>query len=102
MTAQEKFKPTPEIAEQAAKGRELREKLKRGGNADRRSERLRPEEPARSHLETLKRMKSYFAPHKVDECAKNFGDDDNPSAGHIARLLWAGEAGRDWVKKELQ
>lgn len=31
MTAHEKFKPTPEIAEQAANGRELREKLKRGG-----------------------------------------------------------------------
>ncbi len=30
-TAHEKFKPTPEIAEQAANGGELREKLKRGG-----------------------------------------------------------------------
>lgn len=50
----------------------------------------------------MKRMKSYFARHKVDKRAKNFGDDENPSAGYIAWLLWGGDAGRDWVKEKLQ
>lgn len=101
MSSQQSSKPTAEIAKQAAKGLDLREKFKRGGTQigvararDLKNQRdLSPE--------TLKRMKSYFARHKVDKRAKNFGDDDNPSAGYIAWLLWGGDAGRDWVKKEL-
>jgi len=101
MATEETLKLTAEIAKQAAKGLELREKHKRGGTAigvararDLKNRRdLSPE--------TLRRMKSYFARHKVDKRAKNFGDDDNPSAGYIAWLLWGGDAGRDWVKKQL-
>ena len=49
--------------------------------------------------ETIKRMVSYFARHKIDKRAKNFGDDDNPSPGYIAWLLWGGDAGQDWAKQ---
>lgn len=95
------FKPTAAMADEAARGLELRDKFKRGGTAvgvararDLKNQRNLSED-------TLKRMKSYFVRHKVDKRAKNFGDDENPSAGCIAWLLWGGDAGRDWVKDKL-
>lgn len=42
----------------------------------------------------IKRMVSYFARHEVDKRAKNFGNEENPSAGYIAWLLWGGDEGR--------
>ena len=48
--------------------------------------------------DTIKRMVSYFARGKVDKRAPNFGNEDNPSAGYIAWLLWGGDAGRDWFE----
>ncbi len=95
------FKPTTAMAEEASRGLELREKFKRGGTAVGVA-RARDLKNRRNLSEdTLKRMKSYFARHKVDKRAKNFGDNDNPSAGYIAWLLWGGDAGRDWVKDKL-
>jgi hypothetical protein len=29
-------------------------------------------------------MASYFARHEIDKRGKNYGNEDNPSAGHIA------------------
>ena len=96
------FKPTAAVAKEAARGLELRQKFDRGGTQvgvararDLKNQRNLSED-------TMKRMKSYFARHKVDKRAKNFGDDDNPSAGYIAWLLWGGDAGRDWVTEQLQ
>jgi hypothetical protein len=43
-------------------------------------------------------MTSYFARHALDKKAKDFGKDDDPSAGYVAWLLWGGDAGRDWAK----
>ena len=43
-------------------------------------------------------MVSYFARHTVDKRAPNFGNEDNPSAGYIAWLLWGGDAGEGWCE----
>ena len=53
---------------------------------------------------TIRRMVSYFARHEVDKRGKNYGNEDNPSAGHIAWLLWGGDEGRAWaleLKKKI-
>jgi hypothetical protein len=43
-------------------------------------------------------MVSYFARHEVDKRSPNFGNEDNPSAGYIAWLLWGGDEGRLWAQ----
>jgi len=42
-------------------------------------------------------MVSFFARHEVDKRAKNFGNEENPSAGYVAWLLWGGDEGRAWA-----
>lgn len=100
MSAQSEHIPPAAVAKAAEKGLELREKFKRGGTqvGVSRARDLKN----RAHLsdEVVKRMASYFARHNVDKRAKNFGDDDNPSAGYVAWLLWGGDAGKAWVEKE--
>jgi hypothetical protein len=92
--------PPADVAKAAEKGLELREQFKRGGTqiGVARARDLKN----RAHLsdDTIKRMSSYFSRHKVDKRAKNFGDDDNPSPGYIAWLLWGGDAGRNWAEKQ--
>jgi hypothetical protein len=92
--------PPKAVADAAEKGLDLRAKFKRGGT-DVGVARARDLKNRKSlSADTVKRMASYFARHKVDKRAKNFGDDDNPSAGYVAWLLWGGEAGKDWAEKE--
>lgn len=43
-------------------------------------------------------MVSYFARHEVDKKAANFGDEEEPSVGYIAWLLWGGDEGREWAE----
>jgi len=96
------FKPTAAVAKQAAKGLELREKFKRGGTEIGVARARDLQNQRELSVDTVKRMKSYFARHNVDKRAKNFGDDDNPSAGYIAWLLWGGDEGRDWSSRKLE
>lgn len=97
----EEFKPPAAVAKEAAKGLDLRAKFNRGGT-DIGVARARDLKNQRNlSLDTLKRMKSFFARHEVDKGARNFGDDDNPSAGYVAWLLWGGDAGCDWVRDKL-
>lgn len=54
-------------------------------------------------LDIIKRMSSYFARHEVDKKAENFGNNEKPSNGYIAWLLWGGDEGKKWsdtIKKE--
>lgn len=90
--------PPAAVAKAAEKGLKLRETFHRGGTEigvararDLKNRKALPDD-------TIKRMVSYFARHNVDKRAKNFGDDDNPSAGYVAWLLWGGEAGREWAE----
>lgn len=89
--------PPQIIADNAAKGLAYRRKFGRGGTeiGVGRAEEL----VARTELtpHTIKRMVSYFARHEVDKRGKNFGNDDNPSAGYVAWLLWGGDEGRAWA-----
>lgn len=48
----------------------------------------------------IRRMVSFFARHEVDKRAANFGNRANPSNGYIAWLLWGGDPGYSWAKKE--
>ena len=67
--------PPSDVAEAAAKGLELRGRFNRGGT-DVGVARARDLKNRRALSdETIKRMASYFARHKVDKRAKNFGDD---------------------------
>ena len=49
--------------------------------------------------ETIGRMRSYFARHRVDKQAKGFtgGEDGYPSPGRVAWDAWGGDAGESWV-----
>lgn len=92
--------PPADVAKAAEKGLKLREAFHRGGTQigvararDLKNRKALPDD-------TVKRMVSYFARHKVDKRAKNFGDDDNPSAGYVAWLLWGGEPGKRWADSQ--
>jgi pyruvate-formate lyase len=95
--SEDRHKPPQAVADAAAKGLELRREFKRGGTevGVARARDLK----ARKNLsaDTIKRMASYFARHKVDKRAANFGNDEDPSAGYVAWLLWGGEEGRKWA-----
>jgi hypothetical protein len=86
-----------EVADNAAKGLRLREQFGRGGTeigVARATELKNRDKLAPS---TIRRMVSYFARHEVDKRGKNYGNEDNPSAGYIAWLLWGGDEGRAWA-----
>lgn len=93
--------PPASVAKQAARGLELREKHGRGGTevGVGRARDLKARKPV--DAATMKKMRAYFARHKVDKRAKNWGDEDEPSAGYIAWLLWGGEEGKSWVEGAL-
>lgn len=89
-----------DVARAAQKGLKLRGRFHRGGTAVgvARARDLSGRRPISD--ETIKRMVSYFARHRVDKRAENFGDEENPSAGYIAWLLWGGDAGAAWAGRE--
>ncbi len=94
-----------EVAAEAEKGLELRSQFERGGTdvGVARARDLKNQE--RLTPDTIERMVHYFARHEVDKEADDFGNEENPSAGYIAWLLWGGYLGRDWcekVKKEME
>lgn len=96
------FTPTEAIARNAAKGLELRRKFGRGGTeiGVARARDLKN----RHHLSptTIKKMHAYFARHNVDKRGRDWGNEENPSAGYIAWLLWGGDEGRDWAERKRQ
>jgi hypothetical protein len=90
--------PPKDVADAAQKGLELRESFQRGGTKvgvararDLKNRRTLSEE-------TIDRMVSYFARHEVDKRGSNFGNEDDPSAGYIAWLLWGGDPGKAWAE----
>jgi hypothetical protein len=90
--------PPEKVAAAAEKGLALRERFNRGGT-DIGVARARDLKNRRNlSEETIDRMVNYFARHEVDKQGKNFGNDDDPSAGYIAWLLWGGDVGKDWAE----
>lgn len=94
------FTPSEALARNAARGLELRRKFGRGGTeiGVARARDLKN----RHHLSptTIKKMYAYFARHDVDKRSKDWGNEDNPSAGYIAWLLWGGDEGRAWAEQK--
>lgn len=91
--------PPEAVAQAAAKGLELRRQFGRGGTQIGVARARDLSHKRHVSPDTIKRMVSYFARHTVDKRGKNFGDDENPSAGYIAWLLWGGDVGKDWCGK---
>lgn len=92
--------PPAAVAKEAEKGLRLHEEGRKGGTEVgwARARQL-------SGREALSRddvvaMASYFARHAVDKEAAGWGGDDDPSPGHVAWLLWGGDAGRAWADKK--
>lgn len=99
--AEEKFSHTPpaEMAVAAERGLKLRAQFRRGGTmiGVARAKDIRDRKPLSE--KTVRKMVSYFHRHKADKRADNFGDDENPSTGYIAWLLWGGDAGQQWAEQ---
>ena len=91
------FTPPEIVARNAEKGLSLRRQFGRGGTeiGVARARDLMNRRQLSPH--TIKRMVSYFARHEVDKRGRNYGNEDNPSAGYIAWLLWGGDEGRAWA-----
>lgn len=91
------FTPPEAVARNAALGLEWRGRFGRGGTeiGVARAREL----VARRELspQIIRRMVSYFARHEVDKRGRDFFNDDRPSAGRIAWLLWGGDEGRAWA-----
>ncbi len=92
------FRPPEEVAERARKGLALRREFNRGGTAVGLARARDLKNRRNLSPDTITRMTSYFARHAVDKDAAKFGDDEDPSAGYVAWLLWGGDAGRDWAR----
>jgi hypothetical protein len=74
-------------------GLELRRKFGRGGLST---------QEAGEQIETIRRMRGFFARHKRDREAAGWGSRTNPSAGWIAHLLWGGTAAERWANRILR
>ncbi len=99
MSSQIDTKPPKNVADNAEKGLKLREEHDRGGTdiGIARARDLKNRENLSE--DTINRMVQYFARHEVDKKADDFGNDNDPSAGYIAWLLWGGDEGKDWAEK---
>lgn len=96
------FEPPAEVARTAERGLKLRASLppsKRCCTAVgiRRATQLKNRQPV--SVDTLKRMKSYFARHRGDKRAKGWGKD---SKGYQAWLMWGGDPGMRWASEVLR
>jgi hypothetical protein len=109
---QTSYKVPKSVRQAAAKGIRLRQAFHRGGLSTQEAGKLgigsgvaraRDLTGGSVSLDTVKRMKSYFARHAVDKDAKGsdsagyWGDNNNPSNGWISWNLWGGDSGMKWV-----
>lgn len=92
------FTPPDAAVAAAEKGLALRRAFKRGGTSVGVARARDLSNRKDLSPETIRRMSSYFARHEVDKRASGFSNDDDPSAGYIAWLLWGGDPGRDWAE----
>ena len=103
------FKTTQAMRNAARLGLELRRKFGRGGLTTREAGRqgigsgvARATAIANGKdipIETVRRMRAYFARHAVDKRARGWGSRTDRSAGYIAWLLWGGDPGRRWADR---
>ena len=91
------FIPPQFVADNAARGLELRQRFGRGGTEIGVARANELVERRALTPETIRRMVSYFARHEVDKRGRNYFNEEKPSAGRIAWLLWGGDEGRAWA-----
>ena len=93
------FSPTEAMAREATRGLEWRDEFNRGGTEIGVARARDIKNRRNLSLDTVKRMKSYFARHEVDKQGEGFspGEDGYPSAGRIAWALWGGDPGKSWA-----
>lgn len=98
------YVPTEKMAENAKLGLELRKRFNRGGTEVGVNRAHQLADRRRVSTEDIKSMASYFARHEVDKSATRYkwGDNDRPSAGYIAWLLWGGDEGQVWAKERRE
>lgn len=101
--AEETYKPTESMANEARRGLDWRKEYNRGGTAvgvARANQLVKRENLSAS---TVKRMHSYFSRHEVDKQGQGFspGEEGYPSAGRIAWALWGGDAGQSWARERV-
>ena len=93
------FSPTEAMAREAERGLAWRDEFNRGGTEIGVARARDIKNRKNLSLDTVKRMKSYFARHEVDKQGEGFspGEDGYPSAGRIAWALWGGDPGKSWA-----
>jgi hypothetical protein len=97
---QESYAPTDGMVAEARRGLEWRQTFNRGGT-EIGVARARDIVNRRGlSLDTVTRMRSYFARHEVDKNGEGFnrGEPGYPSAGRIAWALWGGDPGKTWAE----
>ena len=98
--------PTPNegMKKEAALGLAWRKEFNRGGTMVGVARARDIKNGADLSLDTVKRMRSFFARHEVDKEAEGFrpGEKGYPSNGRIAWALWGGDAGKSWASAKLE
>lgn len=98
------YSPNEAMAREAERGLKWREEYGRGGTEIGVARARDISNRRNLSLDTVKRMKSYFARHEVDKQGQGWspGEEGYPSAGRIAWALWSGDAGRSWAEAILK
>jgi hypothetical protein len=96
------YRPPADVARAARRGLELRAEQPPSNRAGTpvglaRASQLANRRPV--SVETLRRMRSYFARHAVDKQGEGWGRD---SRGYQAWLMWGGDPGRAWARRILR
>lgn len=96
--------PNQEMRAEARRGLELRREYGRGGTEIGVARARDISNGKNLSLDTVRRMRSYFARHEVDKQGKGWkrGEEGFPSAGYIAWKLWGGDPGRSWANRILR
>lgn len=94
------YEPTDGMKEEAQRGLDWRREFGRGGTEVGIARARDIVNGKNLSLDTVKRMRSFFARHEVDKQAEGFspGEDGYPSNGRIAWALWGGDAGKSWAE----
>jgi HK97 family phage prohead protease len=92
------FTPTKEMRDEAARGLAWRREHGRGGTSVGIARARDLVNGKDLPLDTVKRMRSFFARHEVDKQGEGFspGEPGYPSNGRIAWALWGGDPGYRW------
>lgn len=97
--AEKSYIPPESVQNNARRGLEMRREYGRGGTAVGVARARDLANGKGISLNTIMRMRSFFARHEVDKKGQGFksGTDGYPSAGKIAWMLWGGDSARNWA-----